>query len=53
MNKVTVILLIIALLFTGYYAFYVGLIVLKAFIGLAVLAIFGLGIYIGRLTKKQ
>jgi hypothetical protein len=51
MRKIGIILIILLLLGSGYLAFYLGWILIKAFIGLAVLAIFAFGVVIGRLFK--
>ena len=53
MNKYLIFALFLVALALGFYAFSIGIIILKAFIGLAFVGIFALGVYIGRLTKKS
>jgi hypothetical protein len=52
MKTVGWILAIIILGFCGYYAFYIGLALLKIFIGLCAIGILALGIIIGRISKS-
>ena len=47
MKKFSIILLLVALIFGAYYMFFIGIIVLKILIGLAILGFIGLGILIG------
>lgn len=51
MKTIIWILAIIILGFLGYYAFYLGWALMKIFIGLAVIGVFALGFYLGRITK--
>lgn len=53
MNKYLIILLAILAIVAGFYAFYLGIIILKIFIGLAVLSIFASGFGIGYYIGKQ
>jgi hypothetical protein len=52
MKKVGIFLGLVGILGIGFYAFSIGVIILKIFIGLAVLAIFSLGVLIGYILKK-
>lgn len=52
MKKILLILAIIVLCVLGYYAFYLGWALLKIFIGLLFIAVFGFGFFLERITKK-
>jgi hypothetical protein len=52
MKKLTAVIIIIILGLLGFYAFKLGWILTKVFIGLMFVFIFALGITIGRITKK-
>lgn len=47
------ILALIVLAFVGYYAFYVGWALLKIFIGLMFIAVFAVGIVVGRISNSN
>jgi len=53
MKKILWFLTIIVLCVLGYYTFSLGWILLKTFIGLMIIAIFGLGFWLGRITKSK
>jgi hypothetical protein len=52
MNKVIFFLGLILIGVLGFWAFHVGIILLKALIGVGVLALIGIGVVIGRATKR-
>jgi hypothetical protein len=52
-NGLVIFLVCVIALVAGYWMFYVGIILLKAFIGLALLSIFGLGFLTARFIYKR
>ena len=52
MKTIFWILIIIVALVLGYWAFYLGLALLKIFLGLAVIALVSLAFWFGRISKK-
>ena len=52
MKKLTAVFVIIILGILGFYAFKLGFILLKVFIGLMFIFVFALGIITGRITKN-
>jgi hypothetical protein len=52
MKKILWFLAVIILCVLGYYAFDLGWILVKTFIGLMFVAIFGMGFWLGRITKS-
>jgi hypothetical protein len=53
MKKIYWLLIIIILGFLGYWAFSLGWILLKVFIGLMFVAVFAFGVWIGHITTKK
>lgn len=52
MKKVVFLLALIVIGVLGFWAFHVGIILLKALIGVGVLALIAIGVVIGRVTKR-
>ena len=52
MKKIIFGLAVIEIGVLGFWAFHVGIILLKALIGVGVLALIGIGVVIGRVTKR-
>ena len=52
MKKIIVLLVIILIGILGFWAFHLGIILLKALIGVGVLALIGIGVVIGRMSKS-
>ena len=52
MKKIIFVLALIVIGVLGFWAFHVGIILLKALIGVGVLALIGIGVVIGRVTKR-
>ena len=52
MKKIIFVLALIVIGVLGFWAFHVGIVLLKALIGVGVLALIAIGVVIGRATKK-
>jgi hypothetical protein len=52
MKKIVFILALIVIGVLGFWAFHVGIILLKALIGVGVIALIAIGVVIGRVTKR-
>jgi hypothetical protein len=52
MKKIFILLGLILLGVLGFWAFHVGIILLKALIGVGVITLIGIGVVIGRISKR-